>query len=154
MPNLTDKDKEEIRAAWELPEEEIEKELLIVLLQKRAAMAESAAVGEIVLIPKWRGLWLRLFWWIWTKEQRIRFLFKPVLRSLIKEYSNQIQGVICVEFKYCEKRNRQEYREAGYKLATEIAERLQGAGLGISLPMTWLSVYLLRTAMLNRVCKC
>lgn len=154
MLSLTDREREEICAAWELPEEEIEKELLIFLLQERAAAPEGSAMKAIPLIPKWRGLWLRLFGWIWTVEQRRRFAFKPLLKGAIKEYRSQTHSAVCVEFKYCEKRKQQEFREAGHTLAIAIADCLQTAAPGIPLPVTWLSVYLLKTQMLDRLCKC
>ena len=70
----------------------------------------------------------------------------------VMRYSDPIRQRLCVEWNYCEKRLA--FRGEGFQLALSVADALLALVTLIPIPVTSLSVYLVRRGLLDKICRC
>lgn len=71
--------------------------------------------------------------------------------QIASEVSERVKNYLCVEFRYCEKR--EILSHDGVSLAAAVADSLLALG-GIPVPVTSFSVYMVKYQILDRLCKC
>ncbi len=76
------------------------------------------------------------------------------LRDALSAHFNQIKEIVCVDFKYCERRSSGQLESEGVMLAVSIAELLGSKLSGTTIPIVALSVYLVKKRVLDRWCGC
>jgi hypothetical protein len=80
--------------------------------------------------------------------------YKMAVESKIANFQNQITELVCIKFDYCAKRKRGDFESEEVQLAIAIAELLLTLAAITPVPITMLSVYLVKNGVLDRWCKC
>ncbi|MFY9622415.1 MAG: hypothetical protein WAM70_16540 [Pyrinomonadaceae bacterium] len=70
----------------------------------------------------------------------------------VMRYSDPIRQRLCIEWDYCEKRSA--FRGEGFQLTLAVADALLAFVTLIPIPVTSLSVYLVRRGVLDKICQC
>jgi hypothetical protein len=70
----------------------------------------------------------------------------------VMSFSDPIRQALCVQWGYCEKRTK--FGGETFQLCLAVADGLLGFATQIPVPMTALSVYLVRRGLLDIICKC
>lgn len=85
---------------------------------------------------------------------------KPGMREAIEKaaeqrvmsFAEKIREIVCLQWGYCGRRDA--FRGEGFQLCLAVADALLGAVTHIPVPMTVLSVYLVRRGLLDKICRC
>ena len=70
----------------------------------------------------------------------------------VMSYSDPIRQTLCVQWGYCGRRDA--FRGEGFQLCLAVADGLLAAVTQIPMPITVLSVYLVRRGLLDTICQC
>ena len=70
----------------------------------------------------------------------------------VMRYSDPIRQTLCIEWDYCEKRLA--FSGEGFQLTLAVADALLALVTLIPIPVTSLSVYLVRRGVLDKICRC
>lgn len=76
------------------------------------------------------------------------------INQKLLEHRDLIHHAACVEFEYCEKRRRGDLEKEGYTLSLAVADALLTFATGFPLPVTLISVYLVKNHILDDWCDC
>lgn len=70
----------------------------------------------------------------------------------LSSYAEMVRVQICDSWSYCKKR--QALQAEGFQLAVTVADALLSMGVGLPLPVTAISVYLVKRQLLDKLCGC
>ena len=86
----------------------------------------------------------------WVKFYRNSIkVHAPVIAN---EIAQKAHKVICEDLKYCEKR--ENLKDEGATLAIAVADGLLMAAIALPVPLTAISVYLVKKGILDNICDC
>jgi hypothetical protein len=78
--------------------------------------------------------------------------FRAAADRHIARYREQIHDALCKRWEYCKKRKA--LATEGFQLSVGVADALLTIATGIPLPVTALSVYLVKRGLLDQICGC
>ena len=78
--------------------------------------------------------------------------FRAAAERHIDKYREQIHDALCKRWEYCKKRKA--LATEGFQLSVGVADALLTLATGIPLPVTALSVYLVKRGVLDQICGC
>jgi hypothetical protein len=96
-----------------------------------------------------------LFGGEWGRRSRERFFDYAVseLREQIRPLESQLRETICVNFEYCKKREQPRFAD-GWTLAAGIADSMLAWWTQFPVPVTSISVYLVKYRVVEQLCDC
>ena len=78
--------------------------------------------------------------------------FRVRAESIVSDISERLRSIICDDLNYCELRKK--LKSEGAALAIAVADGLISSTLMIPIPITALSVYLIKKGILDQLCQC
>jgi hypothetical protein len=75
-------------------------------------------------------------------------------KKRLEQYRAQICGAVCVQFQYCKRRREKQFETEGVMLALAVADSILAVLTPFPLPVTSVSVYLVKTRLLDQWCQC
>ncbi|HEX8131058.1 MAG TPA: hypothetical protein VF527_18295 [Pyrinomonadaceae bacterium] len=72
----------------------------------------------------------------------------------LDQYHDQIHSIVCTKSDYCNKRKQKKFEEEGYVIAIAVADALMTVVTGLPVPITLISVYIVKRGILDKWCKC
>jgi hypothetical protein len=85
---------------------------------------------------------------------RVREILTDWASATVAESRAKVHRAVCVQFRYCARRKAKEFEAEGLTLAIAIADALLLAAVPMVLPVTAVSVYLLKSGILDKWCDC
>lgn len=86
--------------------------------------------------------------------KRLRRKHVAEFERLVARYAKEIEEAVCVKFAYCDKRRKGDFETEGWTVATGVADALLTHATGFPLPVTTVSVYLVKRRVLDLWCEC
>jgi hypothetical protein len=84
-----------------------------------------------------------------VERERVGAYRAPAATNLAERIAKRFKKVLCHDLRYCERS-----KSEGLALAISVADSLVMVGTMLPVPVTAISVYLVRRGILDRVCKC
>lgn len=84
----------------------------------------------------------------------IKSYLAATAKKRIEKYRAQICAAVCVQFQYCKRRREKQFETEGVMLALAVADSILTALTSFPLPVTSVSVYLVKTRLLDQWCQC
>jgi hypothetical protein len=85
-------------------------------------------------------------------EIKNRLVF--AVNGILEKYREQIHQAICKDFAYCKRRREKQFETEGVLLCIGVADALLTAITSFPLPVTSVSVYLVKNKILDKWCGC
>lgn len=153
---LSSSQQKEIRREWNLSEDDFNNLIENTMRSREALLREvDEAVrselefeGKPAPPPYSAGLFGLEY------MRRLRAALIRRFEGELYRHQSAIYKAVCVDFRYCDRRRKAEFESEGYSVALGVADALLTAGTGIPLPVTTVSVYLVKKMLLDRWCGC
>ena len=147
---LSPEERDEIMSMWDWTEDQLASQVVPEAVEReiseRLERISTRSIGGSRHGPKYEPI---------SPDELPKKIFRAIRargHTLLRNFADGLERSICDEMDYCEKKKI--LAKEGPVLAITVADALLSASIQIPLPITAVSVYLVKAGVLDRLCEC